>query len=166
MAGSPFANASSRSGTDETVRALANLSRRHAAVAGDARRPSRRRAAVERRSASGTLNERGLVWLLHGEPTNHRYLNQVGAPANPSWQFRGENGALELQAAERATGDRSILRGETESKRYERPLDAQVAAIAIGSDPAGQLLQVAFAIPGTSFSEPPMVRRGEFTVGN
>ena len=43
-----------------------------------------------------------------------------------------------------------MARGETRGEHYELPLDAQLDAIAVGSDSAGQLLQVAFAIPGTS----------------
>ena len=190
------------------------------------------------------MDERGLVWVLHGAPDDHTYLNMLGAPPNESWHYRGDDGgemlfhfvktdetlgyqrvpslfdilamtralqatghgdvkamaargeavetygaswtaqtvqdmlysreamsptygrilshgknsALRLQAAERATGDSSMLRGETRTARYELPLDAQLDAVAVGSDSAGQLLQVAFAIPGTSLYASPTVR--------
>jgi hypothetical protein len=69
----------------------------------------------------------------------------------------GRKGALGLQQAERAVGDSSMKVGETRGVHYELPLDAQVDAIAVGSDSAGQILQVAFAIPGTSLYAAPGV---------
>ena len=190
------------------------------------------------------MDERGTVWVLHGPPDDHTYLNMLSAPPNESWHYRGDdggellfhfiktdaargyrrvpslfdilamtkplqatghgdvkamaargeavqtygaswtaqtvqdmlysreamsptygrmlsrgkNGALELQVAERITGDSSIARGETEKARYELPLDAQLDVIAVGSDPSGELLQVAFAIPGGSLYASPTVR--------
>ena len=190
------------------------------------------------------MDERGLVWVLHGPPDDHTYLNMLGAPPNESWHYkgddggellfhfiktdpargyvrvpslfdilamtkplqatghgdvkamaargeavqtygaswtaqtvqdmlysreamsptygrmlsRGKNGALELQAEERITGDSSMVRGETRAVRYELPLDAQFDAIAVGSDAGGQMLQVAFAIPGSSLYASPTVR--------
>lgn len=185
------------------------------------------------------VDERGLVWVLHGPPTNRTYLNLTGGPKNESWQYRrpdggeflfhfvktddavgyrrvaslmdilalskpaqatgqgnmkektakgeaietygagwtaqtaqdilysrentsptyarmlsvGKNGAAALQAAERATGDSSIAHGETATLSYELPLEAQVDALAIGTE--GTTLQVAFGIPGSSLYAPP-----------
>src|ERR1019366_988425 len=38
------------------------------------------------------VDERGLVWVLHGPPTNRTYLNLTGGPKNESWQYRRPDG--------------------------------------------------------------------------
>lgn len=38
------------------------------------------------------MDERGLVWVLHGPPDDHTYLNLVGIPPNESWHYRGSDG--------------------------------------------------------------------------
>lgn len=70
----------------------------------------------------------------------------------------GEAGAKALQTAERAAGRKSIEVGlQTDSWKfgYELPMVANVDVVAVGSDAAGTLIQVAFAIPGSSLYAPP-----------
>ena len=86
------------------------------------------------------------------------YSRQAMSPTYGRMLSRGKNGALELQQEERIAGDSSMARGETRAMPYELPLDAQFDAVAVGSDSAGQMLQVAFAIPGTSLYAPPTIR--------
>jgi len=86
------------------------------------------------------------------------YSREAMSPTYGRMLSRGKNGALALQQEERAVGDSSIRRGETESVRFELPLDAQFDAVAVGTDSGGQLMQIAFAIPGSSLYAPPEVR--------
>ncbi|HEY4319578.1 MAG TPA: hypothetical protein VGM77_00255 [Gemmatimonadales bacterium] len=58
--------------------------------------------------------------------------------------------AAALQSAERAAGDSSIRHRETWALSYELPLDAAIHALAVGSDGAMPLLQVAYAVPGST----------------
>jgi GWxTD domain-containing protein len=39
------------------------------------------------------VDERGLVWVLHGPPTNRTYLNFTGGPKNESWQYQRLDGS-------------------------------------------------------------------------
>lgn len=39
------------------------------------------------------LDERGIVWVLHGAPTNRTYLNFTGGPKNESWQYQRPDGS-------------------------------------------------------------------------
>ena len=54
-----------------------------------------------------------------------------------------------LQAEERELGDRSIALEESWRFGYEIPLQAAVELVALGRDPAGPLLQIAFAVPSS-----------------
>jgi hypothetical protein len=38
------------------------------------------------------MDERGLVWVLHGPPDDHTYLNLMGAPPNETWHYKGDDG--------------------------------------------------------------------------
>lgn len=86
------------------------------------------------------------------------YSREAISPTYGRMLSRGRNGALALQLEERAAGDSSIRRGETESVRFELPLDAEFDAVAVGSDSGSQFMQIAFAIPGSSLYAPPEVR--------
>ncbi|MES1259245.1 MAG: hypothetical protein ABUL71_01525, partial [Gemmatimonadota bacterium] len=86
------------------------------------------------------------------------YSREAMSPTYGRILSRGRNGALELQLAERAIGDSSLKIGETRGTQYELPLDAQLDMVAVGSDNGGELLQLAFAIPGSSLYADPMAR--------
>lgn len=187
------------------------------------------------------VDDRGLVWVLHGPPDAETHIASVGIPPNLSWRYTGVDGgemlfhfvrlddsagyqrvpslfdllalstaarvtgqtdmrertlagtaimtyggawtartaqvllasrdhlshvydhlysmgrdsAAALQAAEREVGDSSMLVGETWALHYELPLDAAVEPLAVGSDQHGTLLQVPFAIAGSSLYAPP-----------
>ena len=70
----------------------------------------------------------------------------------------GEAGAKALQTTERLAGRTSIQVGlQTDSWKfgYELPMSGSVDVVAVGSDAAGTLIQVVFAIPGSSLYSPP-----------
>jgi hypothetical protein len=58
--------------------------------------------------------------------------------------------AAALQSAERAAGDSSIRHRETWALSYELPLNASIHALAVGANGSTPLLQVAYAVPGSS----------------
>ncbi|HEY4099834.1 MAG TPA: hypothetical protein VGM20_03035 [Gemmatimonadales bacterium] len=112
---------------------------------GDVKGMAARGEAVETYGASWTA-QTAQEMLYSRENTSATYGKMLS---------QGKRGALALQRQERAQGDSSIASGESHAVDYELPLDATVNAIAVGVDAAGPLLQIAFAIPGTSLYAPP-----------
>lgn len=86
------------------------------------------------------------------------YSRQKLSPIYAKMLSAGERGARDVQLAERAAGRKSIaigLQTDTWKFGYELPMSADVDVVAVGSDPAGNQLQVVFAIPGSSLYAPP-----------
>jgi len=182
-------------------------------------------------SGSQEFDDRGMIYLRHGEPTTRASYSEVGVEPNETWKYEQSDGdlvfhfvsredvqdfklveslldiygystAVQLQgsdtplafnpsteqllssreqispiytkmkgagsgalgrymAEERSQGRASYQRGTTTDShelRFDKPLSAKVAVLAVGVDQLGPLVQVAYAIAGGSLTGIPTAR--------
>jgi hypothetical protein len=112
-------------------------------------------ANLQEKTANGQAIETyGAGWLAQ-TAQDLLYSRAQTSPIYARMLSNGVKDAASIQAAERTVGDASLAHAETWSLGYELPLEAKLDVIAVGSDASGPLVQVAFAIPGTSLYAPP-----------
>lgn len=117
---------------------------------------TKRRYAIEERyrSYDHDYDDRGLIYIRHGEPTDRASAHTVGLPLNESWRYKRPDGDLIFHfVAREDVQDYRLVGSLFDILGFDTAM-----AVAGGAVPASQSLSVADMIAGNSLNLPSGVR--------